>query len=155
MPATVAPSNKPIPRPPRVLPMPSPPPAPRKPRILVADDDARLTLALRLRLERDGYAYEVIVATDGYNALARTLESQPDVLVLDVHMPAGDAFSVQDRLAKATHRPPVPVIYITGDASSAATRDAVKHHATAVLHKPFGYDQLLSVIRRALDRRAA
>lgn len=148
MPATVTKIQAP-----RVLPMPTPSPKPRPARILVADDDARLTLALRLRLERDGF--EVVVATDGYNALARTLESHPDVLVLDVHMPAGDGFSVQERLSKATHRPPVPTIYITGDASSAATRDAVKHHATAVLHKPFGYDQLLTIIRRALDRRAA
>lgn len=124
-----------------------------KPRVLIADDDPAFTRALTLRLQNEGY--KVIASFDGYNALARTVEGKPDVLVLDIHMPAGDGFTVQDRIAKMPELADVPVIYVTGDTSENTFRAAKAAGALAIVHKPLEIEELIQEIERALGRRAA
>lgn len=123
------------------------------PRILIADDDQRLTLALSERLKSVGY--EVIVANDGYFATASVQGQKPDLLILDIHMPAGDGFSVQERMNNMPASENVPVIYVTGDKSDAALDYARKVGATRVLYKPVQFDALLTAIQNALVPKAA
>lgn len=124
-----------------------------KPRILIADDDAALLQALSLRLRHAGY--EVITALDGYNALARAVEKRPDLIVLDINMPAGDGFSVQDRIEKSTSSFDLPVIYITGETSDRVARLASHVDAAGLFHKPIDTRKLLEAIEQAILARAA
>ncbi len=78
-----------------------------KPRILIVDDDADLLESLSLRLSHEGF--DVSVAADGYEGLERARREAPDLLILDIHMPAGDGFSIQERL-HAVSWPWPPVI---------------------------------------------
>ena len=125
----------------------------RRPRILVADDDAALLEALRIRLE--SLDVEVVTATDGYCSLAKARSHRPDLMILDVNMLAGDGFSVQERLREIEGMDTVPVIYLTGDRSERLDAVAEQVGGFALLHKPFTINELLSVILDALQPKAA
>lgn len=126
----------------------------RKPRILLADDDQPLLRALKVRLE--SLNAEVITANDGYNSLSKALSEEPDVLVLDINMPAGDGFSVQERLrASGPGLQNIPVIYLTGDKSERLDKIASEMGAYAVIHKPFKIQDLTDTISQALLPKAA
>jgi len=117
-------------------------------KLLIADDDLKVLKALTVRLEAEGY--EVIVCQDAYQALEMARRHRPDLLLLDINMPAGNGFSVQERIAKIEEIARIPVIYITGDASEAVDRNAHKLGARAIIHKPFKTEKLLETIRTAL-----
>lgn len=122
-------------------------------RVLLADDNPRVLKVLAARLELMGL--EVITASDGYTSLAKAVGESPDLLILDVNMPAGDGFSVQERLKKAGVSADVPVIYLTGDKSERLDRIARNIGAMAIHHKPFKMSELLQDVERALRPPAA
>lgn len=122
------------------------------PSILIADDDTALLEALRLRLEGAGYA--VSTAQDGYSAMDRAAHLCPDLLILDVNMPAGDGFSVQTRMSKIDELAHTPVIYLTGSSDVTIDQSASALGAFAVIHKPFQTEDLLSTVASALAQAA-
>lgn len=122
-------------------------------KILIADDNRGFLNALTIRLEATGY--EVIASQDSYQALQFARENRPDLLLLDINMPAGDGFTVQERLKNIPELATIPVIYITGDTSEQTTSNARMHGAIAVFHKPFELETLLTVIEKALKLSAA
>ena len=116
--------------------------------IIIADDDIQMLTALQVRLEADGH--EVHGAQDAYFALQLARDEQADLLVLDINMPAGDGFSVQERLRNIPDLADTPVVYITGEHSPRVTDGAAAHGAFAVVHKPFASETLRTVIHEAL-----
>jgi len=120
------------------------------PTILIADDDIQMLKVLRLHLEHAGYT--VTCARDSYQALESARRGKPDLLILDVNMPAGDGFSVQQRLQKMTDLAEIPIIYLTGENSHRV--DSTSHclGAFAVIHKPFEVDGLLEKVSAALSK---
>lgn len=118
------------------------------PTILVADDDPAIGAVLRPRLEAQGYA--VFLAHDGYSAIDRAAHLDPDLLILDVNMPAGDGFSVQARMRKIPDLAQTPVIYLTGSSADTIDRSAANAGAFAVIHKPFETADLLATVHEAL-----
>ena len=117
-------------------------------KILVADDDLALLEAIRVRLESANFS--VMTTQDAYQALALARQELPDVLVLDINMPAGNGFSVQERIQKIDELSKVPVVYITGEDPQSVDDTAVQLGAFAILHKPFEDDALLDAVRGAL-----
>ncbi len=118
-------------------------------KILVAEDNAALLNSLRIRLTSQGY--EVITAHDGYQAVAMAREQRPDMLILDINMPAGDGCSVQDRVWKMVHLRRIPIVYITGDHSQGMLDKAHALGARSLLRKPFETSELLQVVRESLE----
>jgi two-component system response regulator MprA len=117
--------------------------------ILVVDDDAGLRRALRRVLVSSGF--EVEMATDGADALARLRGKPFDLVVLDVMMPACDGIEVCERLRAAGDS--LPVLMLTA-------RDAVRDRVAGLeagaddyLVKPFANEELVARVR-ALLRRA-
>src|SRR5689334_15023673 len=92
-------------------------------KILIVDDDQKLVQMLTLRLVKAGY--EVIHALDAFQGLRLALEQKPNLAFLDIHMPAGEGFSVQERFQKAGLHD-LPVIYISGDTSERVAAQARK-----------------------------
>lgn len=123
------------------------------PKILIADDDTKYLKALGIALKASGY--EVLLAQDSYQALQLARRHLPDVILLDINMPAGDGFSVQDRLQSIPGVKNVPVIYFTGDQSRNVAKQSRSHGAFALLHKPFETDDLLMEIESALGMTRA
>ncbi len=116
--------------------------------ILVAEDDEAFRLQVGKFLRQQGYA--VVCVEDGYQAVDFSLRETPDLLILDVHMPAGDGFSVHERLQRHPDLAVTPVIYMTHDPSHEIEVDASQDGAFALLHKPFELDELLKVVHGAI-----
>jgi CheY-like chemotaxis protein len=121
------------------------------PKILVADDDREMVKLLATMLRRAGY--DVVVSVDGCQAMDTACKYQPDLLILDVNMPAGGGISVQERLLNLPAMCNCPVVYVTGDKSEEIVNRAIELGAVGILYKPFDHDQMLHVVRRALKRK--
>ena len=91
--------------------------------VLIADDDADFLTVLAQRCKALGLGVQV--ATDGVGALATIARAEPDLLILDIDMPAGGGTAVAEKLLSDPKLRPIPVIFCTGQ-SDAATIDRCK-----------------------------
>jgi two-component system, OmpR family, response regulator MprA len=122
--------------------------APSGDRVLVVDDDPPLRRMLARTLSAEGY--EVTVAVDGGAALLAAERSAPDVIVLDVAMPAIDGLSVCRRLR--TKGLPTPILMLTARDAVADRVAGLEAGADDYLVKPFAIEELIARLR-ALTRR--
>ena len=118
-------------------------------KILVVDDEKDLLHILNLGLRAHGY--DVVVATDGLSAVTVAREQKPDLILLDIVMPAGDGFTVMDRLANMVPLAMVPVIVITGTEGLENMERAEQAGVKGYLKKPFEMDELLEMIQKTLQ----
>jgi len=77
-------------------------------KILVAEDDKFLASAYRLKLQKNDF--EVIVATDGEEAIKMIKSEKPDLILLDLVMPVKDGFVVLEEIKKDEGLKIIPVI---------------------------------------------
>jgi CheY-like chemotaxis protein len=110
--------------------------------VLVVDDDPSVRELYRSMFVEEGYRVES--AVDGQDALDR-LQSEPDLIVLDLAMPWMDGHEFLRRLAGLPARARVPVLVV-----SAQLRGPKPEGATAVMRKPFEMDALLGEVARML-----
>jgi two-component system OmpR family response regulator len=113
-------------------------------RILIVEDDADIRGLLSLRLRQR--SYDTSVATDGMTALAVARREQPDLIVLDLGLPAGDGFTVMQRIRAITSLADVPVVVITARDATTNRQKAEAFGAVAFVEKPIDFDQLLETI---------
>jgi two-component system response regulator MprA len=118
--------------------------------ILVVDDDRRLAASIRRALAYEGY--RVSLAVDGPSALKMTLDSIPDLVVLDVMLPGIDGIEVCRRLREGSET--LPILMLTARDSIGDRVTGLDSGADDYLPKPFAYDELVARVR-ALLRRAA
>ena len=117
-------------------------------RVLVAEDDKSVRDSLVRALTFEGY--DVITAEDGAEALMAVVDSQPDVIVLDVLMPHVDGLTACRRLRERGDRTPVLMLTARHEVSDrVAGLDA---GADDYLVKPFALDELLARLRALLRR---
>lgn len=121
-------------------------------KIMIVDDDPDLRQALRLRLRANHY--DTVNAMDGYSAIAMAYKEQPDLIILDLGLPAGDGFVVLDRLQKDDKLSTIPVIVLTARDPQSSERSALQAGAAAFFQKPADNAELLEVIRASLSRAA-
>jgi DNA-binding response OmpR family regulator len=119
-------------------------------KIMIVDDDPDLRQALRLRLRANHY--ETINACDGYSAIALAYKEHPDLIILDLGLPAGDGFVVLDRLQKDDKLSTIPVIVLTARDPQSSERRALQSGASAFFQKPADNAELLDVIRASLSK---
>ncbi|MCC2869662.1 response regulator [Candidatus Accumulibacter phosphatis] len=111
------------------------------PKILVVDDLAANRLAIRTALR--GVEATIVEASNGFDALAITLEEEFALILLDVQMPEMDGFEVCERLSANPQTADTPVIFITAAHNSPEDRiHGYRTGATDYLTKPIK-DQLL------------
>ncbi len=91
--------------------------------VLIADDDADFLTVLAQRCKALGLSVQV--APDGLGALATIAREEPDLLILDIDMPAGGGMGVAEKLLGDPKLRPIPVVFCTGQ-SDAATIDRCK-----------------------------
>lgn len=121
------------------------------PNILIIDDEWMVQQALAARL--NAYGHTVRIAPEGVSGLAAAEESPPDVILLDIGMPAGNGFTVQERIAKVEQFANLPVVYLTGMRSPKISATAKRLGAFALLHKPCDSEVLIETVRQALNSR--
>src|ERR1700721_4277734 len=120
-------------------------------KILVVDDDPEVRLSLNVRLKVNNYA--VVFAVDGVARIAGARKHMPDLIILDLGLPAGDGFSVLERLKANASLSMIPVIVVSGRARIPNRDQALKAGAVAFLQKPVENTRLLSLIRQILGGR--
>src|ERR1700736_4186591 len=79
--------------------------------VLLVDDDSAILLGTGVRMRSMGYT--VYTAEDAVNAVSAVRKNEPDVVVLDISLPAGDGFLVADRLHNLDGSAATPIIFIT------------------------------------------
>jgi DNA-binding response OmpR family regulator len=131
--------------------LPTPSPAPKPPeKILIVEDDHKIALALSARLTSSGY--ETTVASDALSGVATAVKLQPDLVLLDISMPAGNGFSVAERI-KALIAKPIPFIFLTASKMPGLREKADALGAAGFFEKPYDSATLLAAIRRVLPGR--
>lgn len=115
-------------------------------KILIADDDPQILRALRITLTALGH--QVVTAEDGAAALRRAADQQPDIIVLDLGMPMIDGLEV---IAGVRGWSKVPILVVSGRATSRDKVEALDAGADDYVTKPFSTDELLARMR-ALTR---
>jgi putative two-component system response regulator len=122
-------------------------------RILVVDNEAASVRALSRILQAAGYT-NVVATTDPTAVLALFAEQEPDLVLLDLHMPVLDGMAVLERLAQAASpQSYLPVLVLTGDSSQRARRRALSKGAKDFVTKPFEVDEVLLRIRNLLETK--
>lgn len=121
------------------------------PKILIVDDDPDLRQALRLRLRANHY--ETVNAGDGYSAIAQAYKEHPDLIILDLGLPAGDGYVVLDRLQRDDKLSAIPVVVLTARDPQSSESRALAAGAAAFFQKPADNAELLDVIRATLQQR--
>ena len=118
-------------------------------KILIVDDERDFAYILSTHLKAHGY--NTVMASDAVGAVAAAQKERPDFIILDISMPAGDGFSVMERLAKSDHTSLIPIVVVTGMALSSKQR-AMAEGAVAFFTKPVDFDQLLTFISDLLGQ---
>jgi two-component system, OmpR family, response regulator MprA len=119
-----------------------------KAHILVVDDDPRITDLLRRILAYEGYS--VAIAASGSEALNRSLERPPDLVVLDIMLPGMDGLEVAQRLRTAGDN--VPILMLTARDAVADRVKGLETGADDYLVKPFAPDELVARVKALLRR---
>jgi len=124
--------------------------------ILVVDDDPDIARFVEVNLRSVGY--DVLVASDGEEALTRAEELRPDLVLLDVMMPRVDGFEVAQRLRRNPRTANTSIIMLTAKALSSDKVLGLTSGADDYIIKPFDPIELLArvktTLRRARDMRS-
>ncbi len=120
-----------------------------KPKILIVDDDPDLRRGLNLRLRSQHY--DTAYATDGFSAIAMAQKEKPDLIILDIGLPAGDGFVVLERLQQNAALSTIPVIVLSARDPQATRERTMRAGATAFFQKPADNAELLNAIRAVLS----
>jgi DNA-binding response OmpR family regulator len=122
-------------------------------KILIVDDDPDIRQGMHVRLEYNGY--HTCFAADALSAMAVASGEEPDLIVLDLGLPAGDGFLLIERLKLQATLSAIPIIVVSARDARANRERAISAGAAAYLQKPVDNAEFLAVIRKALGQFAA
>jgi two-component system sensor histidine kinase/response regulator len=117
--------------------------------VLLVDDDNVFLLTIGVRLKSMGYT--VCTAKDAATAISVVRKTNPDVIVLDVSLPAGDGFLVAERLRTLITSAATPIIFVTASEKPGLRERALKLGAVAFMAKPFDATTLADAIESSLS----
>jgi DNA-binding NtrC family response regulator len=120
-----------------------------RPVVLVVDDDPGVRESFRLILEDD---YELLEAADGPQAVEMVKTAQVDLVLLDLRLPGMDGIEVLERLKAFDEH--LEVILVTAVQTVRSAVAAMKLGAFDYVTKPFEEEEIVPLIRRALEKRA-
>ena len=118
-------------------------------KILIVDDDPVVRDSLGAWFESEDY--EVTIAASGKEALALVKPGAWDAALLDIKMPGMDGIELQAKLASID--PDLPLIIMTGYATVETAVQALKRGAYDYITKPFDPDELVHLVRKAIEHR--
>jgi response regulator RpfG family c-di-GMP phosphodiesterase len=122
--------------------------------ILVVDDEAELRFVLAAHLRAAGF--NVLEATDGYNAIKITTEQRPDIIILDIGLPGMDGIQVTQAIKRDPRVAAIPIIMLTARSSTADVVRGLEAGAHEYLPKPFDVAELMArvqTMQRLVDAR--
>lgn len=137
-------------------PPPAPSPSPAAPvagritgnhKILIVEDDRAIAMALAVRLRAAGQ--ETIFAYDALSGLDMAVRHRPDLVLLDIGLPAGSGLSVAERIRALVPRL-TPIIFLTASRQPGLRERALQLGAADFIEKPYEASRLIAAIEQAL-----
>jgi DNA-binding response OmpR family regulator len=120
-------------------------------KILLIEDDASAIELLMARLRAGGY--EVDVAMDALAGVKAVRQNQPDLILLDLKIPAGGGIGVLEALQKSFLLKIIPIIVLTGTTDSSMKKKLLEFGIKTYLQKPYQSDDLMRAIAASLPSR--
>ena len=119
-------------------------------KILIADDDANLVIVVADRLRASGY--DVAIAREADQTTKAAHNEIPDLILLDINMPAGGGYAVLKNLQNSPETSHIPVIiFSAGDPEDIINKTVKDLKVADYLFKPFLSSELLTKIQRVLE----
>ncbi len=119
-------------------------------RILIVEDEANIIKLISIRLERLGHS--ISSANNGVDALEIARETLPDLILLDVMMPAMNGFQVLQQLKADPLTAPISVLMLTARGHERDIAAGVEGGADDYIVKPFSFPELIARVSTALAR---
>jgi two-component system response regulator MprA len=123
----------------------------RTPRILCVDDDPDFQTTIELRMR--AYEVEIERAFYGMQGIVEAVQTQPDLVLMDLAMPNGDGEYLLECIKRNKATANIPVIVLTGMRDPSLKRRLLQAGAAVFLNKPVHFDELLHHISRFVDVR--
>jgi len=120
-----------------------------KKKILVIDDMPNIVTMVKARLEASGY--EVLATSDGQQGLTYAFAEKPDLIILDIVMPAGGGYSIYTRLKMSPKTRSIPVIFLTAKDRPEDVARAYKLGVQYYVKKPYKPEMLLETVKKVLE----
>ncbi len=117
--------------------------------VLLAEDEPNIVESITFLLERAGF--DVIVATDGRQALVTALEKLPDVLVLDLMLPELDGYEVLRNLRADPDGAKLPVLMLTAKGQRIDRETALECGADLFMTKPFANAEITAAVMKLAE----
>lgn len=120
-----------------------------KKKILIIEDERDVAKVLAARLKIAGY--DIMVAIDGVQGVQFTHIYKPDLIILDLKLPAGDGLSVLENLRLSAYAGSIPVVVLTGIKDEECKNKVMEKGVDAYFEKPYNPEELISAIRNILN----
>jgi CheY-like chemotaxis protein len=118
--------------------------------ILVIEDEPDFSELLKMRLESNGFS--VVAAMDGYQGIQLAHAEKPDLIILDLMLPAGDGASVLEKLKLSADTRHIPIVVLTGMINEEYKQKVIAKGVEAYLQKPCDSGVLLNTIKEILKK---
>ncbi len=118
-------------------------------KILVAEDEAMLRKTIEMKLKKEGY--EVVVTTDGRQAIEELEQANPDVIVTDIMMPYASGLEVINFVRQKLNRK-TPIIILSAMEQEKVVMEAFELGADDYITKPFSLNELAIRVKRLIAR---
>jgi len=117
--------------------------------VLVVDDSLTVRRVMHRLLTREGY--QVVLATDGVDALHQMQAVRPDIVLLDIEMPRMDGFDLTRNIRDMAATSTLPIIMITSRTAAKHRERAMELGVNAYLGKPYQDDVLLNLVHGLIE----
>ena len=117
-------------------------------KILIVDDEPNIVISLEFLMKKEGF--EVAVANDGDEALAKVASFNPDLLLLDVMMPKKSGFEVCEALRADSQRAGLKIVMLTAKGRDTEMAKRLAIGADAYVTKPFSTKELVDKVKEML-----
>jgi len=114
-------------------------------KILIVDDEPNIVISLEFLMKKEGF--EVAVANDGDEALAKVASFNPDLILLDVMMPKKSGFEVCEALRADPGRAGLKIIMLTAKGRDTEMAKGLAIGADAYVTKPFSTKELVDTVK--------
>lgn len=120
-------------------------------KVLIADDEPHIRMLIEQCIEElEDEGVDILLATDGEEALASARSERPDLILLDVMMPKMNGFEVCEQIRQEPDLADMHVILLTAKGQKYDLQRGEEVGANLYMTKPFNPDQLLETVRRAI-----
>ncbi len=123
------------------------------PTVLLVDDEPNILLSLKFLMQKEGY--EVLVATNGDEAMAIARQSLPDLVVLDVMLPSPNGYEVCQAMRADPQLTGLYILMLTAKSNPADREKGLAMGADDYVSKPFSNRELVDKVRVILGSNLA